>query len=156
MVISSPIQTTPKVPILSKEEFVSICNFMNDKDDKFRALVASACDLCPGFYVDFYPNCDYNELIIKLLNAIFGYDTSEHNGSSSAAYDTPINYYFYEARVLQSFSDDVPPEYSSPEALYDYLIKCRQEELPPTPEQAATENTEKKGDSQNVRQPQQQ
>lgn len=119
----SPSSPLKDHPLLSRKEFIKILKFMETQDKKFDAFSTVAGNLCPGFYVDFYPNCEYNTVIIKLLNAIFNCP----NGS-----DSPIEYYIYEvvnpiSRNLDALNneevlDDIPPEFSSPSKLYDYLL----------------------------------
>ena len=73
-------------PLISKEKFVEIINFMRERDTSFDIIASAMEKVCPGFSVDFVPNLSYNGKIIDLLNTFFP-DEQE---------DSLIEYYVYE------------------------------------------------------------
>ena len=110
----------PKQPLITKEEFVSVLNFMQSQDAKFDSLCETLEGLAPGFRVDFLPNLSYNEQIIKLLNILV----------CSPEQDSLIDYFIYEldwgryekSNTALMFRGE-PIDLSTPEKLYDAIVK---------------------------------
>lgn len=101
---------------LPKELFVSTLNFITAMDTKFDDLCTSLEALSPGEYVNFFPNFQYNNIIIDLICASFTPSEREF-----------FYYWYYECDAGQTYlqhikhySSECPP-ISSFEDLYDFL-----------------------------------
>lgn len=108
----------PDKPLISKEKFVEIINFMRERDTSFDIIASAMEKVCPGFDVDFVPNLSYNGKIIDLLNTFFP-DEQE---------DSLIEYYVYEANYGTErgmefiIVDGKEYDITTPEQLYDALV----------------------------------
>ena len=105
-------------PLISKEKFVEIINFMRERDTSFDIIASAMEKVCPGFSVDFVPNLSYNGKIIDLLNTFFP-DEQE---------DSLIEYYVYETNYGTEHGtefiivDEKEYDITTPEQLYDALV----------------------------------
>lgn len=105
-------------PLISKEKFVEIINFMREYDAAFGAIVSAMEKVTPGFSVDFFPNLSYDDKIIDILNLFFPEEQK----------DSLIKYYVYEANYGTEHGMEViyvnDKEYNitTPEQLYDALV----------------------------------
>ena len=106
-------------PLITKEQFVKVMNFMKDRDESFEQLSDAMENLAEGFHVDFFPNYDYNAQIVFLLSLLLNEPTE----------DTLIDYFIYElewgksnhASTAFTFNNH-QYDLSSIEKLYDALI----------------------------------
>jgi len=105
-------------PLISKEEFVRLINLLIETRNQFNKLCETMEDLAPGFRVDFFPNCQYETEIIKLLSA-------ELNET-----DDTIEYFMYdlEAGKAKEAKEGLTVlnktyDLSTPELLYDALVE---------------------------------
>ena len=117
---------TKKQPLISKEEFVRVMNFMKDHDKLFDDMSKIAEKLSPGFYCDFLPNFSYNSEIIKLLNILIDEPCPE---------DSLIDYFICELNwgrtamakevALYILDDEttIAFDLSSIEKLYDVIVE---------------------------------
>lgn len=110
--------------ILSKEEFVSIINQLEQEEIIQDNLNKTMNKLNPDFYNQFYPLDKSHDTILKLLSKIF--DLEEYD------YGTDIDYYIYELeygkRAEEFKFDDLGKTWvlNSPEILYDYIIATKE------------------------------
>ena len=108
----------PDKPLISKEKFVEIINFMRERDTAFELIASAMEKVCPGFSVDFVPNLSYNGKITDILNLFFP-DEQE---------DSLIDYYVYEANYGTErgmefiIVDGKEYDITTPEQLYDALV----------------------------------
>lgn len=103
--------------MISKDKFVKTLTFIYEKDNFFFELCHFLENLSPGNYVNFWPNFDYDDVIISLLKE-----------SMTPAQISTFDYEYYENIVS---NDSIK---SSKEAslmfsyLYDYLQQVEAEE----------------------------
>ena len=108
----------PDKPLISKEKFVKIINFMREYDTSFDIIASAMGKVCPGFSVDFVPNLSYDGKIIDLLNTFFPEEQE----------DSLIEYYIFETNYGTEhgmeviYVDDKEYDITTPEQLYDALV----------------------------------
>ena len=106
-------------PLITKEQFVKVMNFMKDREESFEQLSEAMENLADGFRVEFFPNYDYDAQIIFLLSLLLNEPTE----------DSLIDYFIYElewgksnyASTAFTFNDH-QYDLSSIEKLYDALV----------------------------------
>lgn len=123
--------------IISKKLFCKVINFMRNQTIRYETLNKAMSALCPGFMVNFYPDCEYNTIIINILNEMFGYTDDK---------DSMIDYFIFELEygtneMTKSLSVDI----STPEKLYDFLI----EQLPDLSASTTSTTTKKPTSTKN-------
>lgn len=109
-------------PNMTKEQFCKIMDFLKSKDEKFDNLCSAMEDLCPGEYVNFFVNFEYEEQIIDLLDIIFGFTDEDYPDGS------PIRWFVTDYDFGTSYdgqcttSDGTVVDFYSASAVYDYCI----------------------------------
>ena len=107
-------------PLITKEAFVKYLNTLKEKRVLWDNFRTSCSKLSPDFYFDFYPEGEYESIITNLLSLFFPHEMED------------IDYFCFELNYGEDYKpgaityngEDV--DFSSPAALYDFLI--RQEE----------------------------
>lgn len=125
-------RTTPITPIIGKQQFIDIIEFLHDNSIKFENFREAAEALCPGEYVNFIPESSYESVIIDLLVKIL-----EPNYDPNNSYYQPstIEYWMYETNYGADFAVgnfivtdpytntvDYQVDISTPAKLYDFLV----------------------------------
>lgn len=125
--------------MITKQTFLNTLAFIQDQDAKFERLRAAAEDLSPGTYVDFLPECAYNDLIIHLLAETFEPYLFDSKGNLLDDGDTSIlEYWLYDCEygtkyevgdiVITTLNPDTgikeetAVDITSAEKLYDFLV----------------------------------
>ena len=111
------------LPLISKEEFTAVLNFIKDMDNKFNTLADSMEKLAVGFYVDFYPNLSYNKQILDLLDILMKEPSHEHSLISYFIYDLGFGTSDHAKDAVVFLNNAKVFDLSSPELLYDALVE---------------------------------
>ncbi len=113
--------STNKKPLITKEDFVKILNFIHDMSVKFINLTDCMEKLSEGFFVDFFPNLAYETKIVDLLNILVNEPYPK---------DSLIDYFLYELNfgssenATQALScGGTTFDLSTPELLYDAIVE---------------------------------
>lgn len=109
-------------PLISKTEFTDTLTTLKDQAKRFDKLRDAMQDLCPDFYVDFYPQSIYEDLVINTLARFFPHSIDD------------INYFAYKLNYGADWKKDsitdidgTPINISTPQELYDYLVRNEEE-----------------------------
>ena len=109
-------------PLISKSEFVDAITTLKDQSKRFDKLRTAMQDLCPDFYVDFYPQGIYEDIIVDLLTRFFPHATDD------------VDYFIYELNYGADWkrdsirdADGTSINISTPSKLYDYLVQNEEE-----------------------------
>lgn len=101
--------------MISKDKFVSILKFIQEKDIQQQGLINALEIMCPYCYVDAFIYSEYEAKMLELLGELL------HDKNDD------ISYFLYDLDALNEKDLIVPQDkcelYNSPDTLYDYLIK---------------------------------
>lgn len=123
--MSKNVNTTEinkKKVLISRQQFCDIMEFMRDKDEKFEHFCSAMEDLCPGEYVNFFVNFDYDTQIFKLLNIIFGFENDSNISSPIERFAIDYEYGRNYPDRGEISSDGSVIDFSSAGAVYDYIV----------------------------------
>lgn len=109
--------------MISEKIFISTLKELKNKRKDWEDLVSAMCKLCPGNYVDFWPELEYETLIENVLNDAFEFEPSW----------SPISYFMIDGgygedsrSVLKEYEvDGFKGSICTFEKLYKYCVDLK-------------------------------